>query len=128
MKTVASAIVVREKKLLVVRDKERKFWTLPGGKVEENESFLEALKREIREELPDLILTDIKTYREVLGITPHSKKKVRVITFLAEGSGSICLGAEVTASRWASAKELKKLKLSEASYVIVESLLFEGRL
>ncbi len=128
MKTVVSAIILREGKLLIVKDKEKEFWTLPGGKVEEGESFLEALEREIKEELPFLTITDIKIYREVLGTTPHSKEKVRVITFLAEGSGSIHLGAEVTGSKWANVKELRKIKLVEVNYIIVESLLFEGRL
>lgn len=56
MKTVrvAAAIILREGKLYATQRAHgalKDGWELPGGKVEENETLEEALKREIREEL-----------------------------------------------------------------------------
>ena len=50
-----SAMIVRDKKFLVIRRMEREIaypnkWTIPGGKAEEDEHVLEVLKREVKEE------------------------------------------------------------------------------
>ncbi|MGH7196748.1 MAG: NUDIX hydrolase [Candidatus Saccharimonadales bacterium] len=48
---VVRAIIAQEDKLLLVRNKSTDFWCLPGGKVDEDEQIIPALKREITEEL-----------------------------------------------------------------------------
>lgn len=40
-----------EKKILLVRHKNKEYWTLPWGHIEKGESIYKALKREIKEEL-----------------------------------------------------------------------------
>jgi len=58
---VVAAVIVHEAQFLCVQRGDGKFgyisrkWEFPGGKVENNESFEEAVKREVREEL----MTDI---------------------------------------------------------------------
>jgi 8-oxo-dGTP pyrophosphatase MutT (NUDIX family) len=44
-------IVLKEGKLLLAYSNNKKAWYLPGGKVDANETVLEAIDREIREEL-----------------------------------------------------------------------------
>lgn len=39
-----------ESKLLVVYSEKKGYWTPPGGKVEKNESFRDAIRREVKEE------------------------------------------------------------------------------
>ncbi len=52
-----SAQVVRciiknsDKRILLVRHKDKNYWTLPGGHIEKKEDIYKALKREIKEEL-----------------------------------------------------------------------------
>ena len=46
--TVPCAIILKEGKILLVKD--NKGWVIPGGKVEEGETPLEALVREVKEE------------------------------------------------------------------------------
>jgi ADP-ribose pyrophosphatase YjhB (NUDIX family) len=47
---VAGIIINTEKKLLLVKEKDRNIWTCPGGKLEEGETDLECLRRELFEE------------------------------------------------------------------------------
>jgi 8-oxo-dGTP pyrophosphatase MutT (NUDIX family) len=51
MKITTNSFIFYENKLLVVYHKKLGIWLHPGGHVGENESFLEALIREIKEEV-----------------------------------------------------------------------------
>jgi ADP-ribose pyrophosphatase YjhB (NUDIX family) len=44
------AIILRDKKVLVGRDKGRNKFTIPGGRIETNETDVQCLKRELKEE------------------------------------------------------------------------------
>ena len=57
MKVVAG-IVEKDGKLLLFFNEKHKKWEFPGGKVEEGETDVEALKREWREELDCEILVE----------------------------------------------------------------------
>lgn len=48
---VAAAIIIKDKKLLLVKQKNRDYWTPPGGLVDEGESPEEACIRETKEEI-----------------------------------------------------------------------------
>ncbi len=50
MRQRATAVVIREGKVLLVRDRGKHQFSLPGGSIEHGESTLEAAIREIREE------------------------------------------------------------------------------
>ncbi len=51
MKITANAFIFYKGKLLVIHHKKLNTWLHPGGHVKENESFFEALTREIKEEV-----------------------------------------------------------------------------
>ncbi len=55
--------VIDEKKLLMVRKKGSTYWQIPGGHIEEGETPVEALTRELREELQ--VAVDEQGLREV---------------------------------------------------------------
>lgn len=48
---IARAVIEKDRKFLLCRDKGKKNWFFPGGHIEEGESAPEALMREIQEEL-----------------------------------------------------------------------------
>ena len=48
---VAAAIIIKDKKLLLVKQKNRDYWTPPGGLVDKGETFEEACIRETKEEV-----------------------------------------------------------------------------
>lgn len=47
----AGALIIKNKKLLLVTDKNAEFYWTPGGRLEQDESYEECLKRELDEEL-----------------------------------------------------------------------------
>lgn len=52
METRVAAVVVKDKKFLIIRSRQSPDkWVLPGGMAEEKEKVLEALKRELEEEV-----------------------------------------------------------------------------
>lgn len=47
----SAMVVIRDNKLLVVRKKGSRYYLMPGGKPEKGESAVDALRRELREEI-----------------------------------------------------------------------------
>ncbi|PCI24116.1 hypothetical protein COB57_05995 [Candidatus Peregrinibacteria bacterium] len=70
MKIAVRAIIIHEKKALLVQHHGRDFFALPGGKIEEGENLQAALVREIEEEL---------------GVTPEIGKMLYVHEFCYPG-------------------------------------------
>jgi ADP-ribose pyrophosphatase YjhB (NUDIX family) len=122
MEQVVNIIVIKGNCLLVTRIREGDWWTLPGGRVEKGESKEMAMKREIKEELPNITILNFTPYKEFLGLTPHSKIEITVTTFFAKIKGSIEPGAELTGSKWADSILLEKLNLTTIAKDIVKSL------
>jgi 8-oxo-dGTP diphosphatase len=58
MKRVVAGIAEKDGKLLMFHSKKHNLWEFPGGKVEEGETDVDALKREWREELNCEIIID----------------------------------------------------------------------
>ncbi len=48
---VAASVIIQDKKLLLVKQKNRDYWTPPGGLVDEGETPEEACLRETKEEI-----------------------------------------------------------------------------
>ena len=118
---VASLALLKGDKILVVRDRDEDFWTLPGGKIEEKESKKQAVKREIREELPLVKWESLDYKGEFFGITPHSRQCIVIHVFQAVYSeGSIKPHMEITGSRWIKKRE-EGLKMTKSTQNIINS-------
>ena len=128
MEQVVNAIVIQKNRLLVTKIREGDWWTLPGGRVEEGESKETAMRRESREELPNITILKLIPYKKFRGITPHSKVEITVNTFFADVKGSIEPGAELTGTEWADTTLLEKLNITAITKNIVKSLKNEGYL
>lgn len=60
-----SALIYHNNKILVVKDQEEDFWFLPGGRVKVNENSVDALKRELTEELQcEFKIGELKVFNE----------------------------------------------------------------
>lgn len=59
----AAAIIIRDRKLLVTREKGKEYLIAPGGKIETGESAKQAVVRELKEEVNvDCQLKDLKLF------------------------------------------------------------------
>jgi mutator protein MutT len=123
MITVVAAIIRRQDRILITRRAGgvhlSGLWEFPGGKVEPGESLIDALQREIFEELGVRIRVD----DEVL-VTEHHYplRSVRLHFF----NCSIVEGApralEAAAMQWVSPSELTEYRFPEADAQLIACL------
>jgi 8-oxo-dGTP diphosphatase len=121
---VTCAIIVIENKILVTqRSEEMKLplkWEFPGGKLEENETEIDCIKREIKEE----INIDIEVVKKLSScIFDYGTFKINLIPFLANHIfGQIKL-TEHKEYRLLDKVELLTLDWAEADLPIVKEFL-----
>ena len=121
---VVGAIIVDNGKILCAQRGPEKslanFWEFPGGKVEANETPIEALKRELTEEL----LITVTVEDEMFESTKHEYDFgiVHLTTFichLEEGQPQL---TEHVAIKWLPVEELDALEWAPADVPAVEKL------
>ncbi len=95
MRHTARALIIRDKKLLLVTGHDADFWWTPGGGLEENETSLEALHREVLEELSARI-SSVRPYAS------YTFEDQAVDCFIVEVIDEIKLANEITKSMWFS--------------------------
>jgi 8-oxo-dGTP diphosphatase len=121
---VTCAIIVIENKILVTQRSEKMKlplkWEFPGGKLEENESEIECIKREIKEE----INIEIEVLRKLSNsIYDYGNFKINLIPFIAQHIlGEIKL-IEHKDYKLLHKTELLSLDWAEADLPIVEEFL-----
>jgi 8-oxo-dGTP diphosphatase len=121
---VTCAIIVIENKILVTQRSEKMKlplkWEFPGGKLEENESEIDCIKREIKEE----INIEIEVLRKLSNsIYDYGNFKINLIPFIAKHIlGEIKL-TEHRDYKLLQRKELLSLDWAEADLPIVEEFL-----
>lgn len=108
---VAIALYSEDKKVLICqRSSDKKFlpnvWHLPGGKVEEEESILESIKREVFEELR-LEISDIEYTKITHNYIGHGNISARTEFFIGKAKGEIVLNEENQDYKWISSEEVE---------------------
>lgn len=94
-------------------------WEFPGGKIHDNETILQALGRELKEEI-GIIVISAKVHFETSYEYNHQIIKLHVC--LVESYQGQPQGVEGQLIRWVTLAELKKLAVPPANEVIVEML------
>jgi 8-oxo-dGTP pyrophosphatase MutT (NUDIX family) len=127
MLKVVNLVALRHGCALLACDREGLRWNFPGGKIDTGESPEDALRRELGEEIPRMVICGkLKPWKTFLGVTPHSGQEVEVATFFADVSGSIEPGAEVTAATWV--RNPNAVAITATSRRIWEALVRDGYL
>lgn len=93
----AGALIIKNKKLLVVREKGEDFFINPGGKIEENETPEETLKRELKEEL-GIDANKISFFDTIKYDFPDMLFKME--TYFVEVDEEITLNSEIEEFKW----------------------------
>lgn len=124
MINVTCAIIVFDGKILVTQRSEKMTlalkWEFPGGKLEENESEIDCIKREIKEE----INIEIEVLKKLSNsFYDYGNFKINLIPFIAKHIlGNIKL-TEHRDYKLLQRKELLSLDWAEADIPIVEEFL-----
>ncbi len=95
------------------------FWEFPGGKVEPNETALQALQRELQEEL-GIDVTEAEEWLKFDYRYPH--KHVLLDIWIVKAFQGIARGAEGQPIRWISTLEFQQLQFPEGNRLIIEKL------
>jgi mutator protein MutT len=105
----ATAAIIRDKRILLCKraQRERKFagyWSLPGGKLDPGESFSDAVKREIKEELGVEFIPE-----EELGFYLYKGEDFEAEghIFIGDVKGEVNLNDELEEFRWFKYDEIK---------------------
>lgn len=112
----AKSLVVREGKVLVIREAEYDEgtnigkWDVPGGRIEVEEPILEGLKREVKEEVgldisPKEVLGVFETFPTIKGEPCHI---IRVYYRSEAHSGEVLLSGDHDMYEWIDPKQYTK--------------------
>ncbi len=93
------AIILQDKKMLVVREKNVDAFFIPGGKRDNNESDEEVLRRELMEET-NLSVKPIKYYKEFITKAQLENDNVKVATYFCNAEGVAKPGKEIEEILW----------------------------
>ncbi|MBU2589265.1 MAG: NUDIX domain-containing protein [Nanoarchaeota archaeon] len=113
MKTYVYALIKKGDLFLILKRPSDKnsypdYWNLPGGKLEENESETDCIKREVMEETSLSFFPFIK----IMDMIDFEGKEKKVIVYLGETNNTnLKLNKEHTEYSWVNPKEIKNKKI-----------------
>jgi len=105
MRERISAIIIKDKKILLVTGYDESFYWTPGGKVEPGESHKEAMKRELKEEI-SVKLVEMRPYCAYKATNETTGQPQKVHCYLVEIKGTPSQKAELTKSMWCSSQDI----------------------
>ena len=120
---VVAAVIKKDNKYLIAqrnRDKHFAFyWEFPGGKVNNDESFENALKREINEELS----INIKINKKITS-QKHKDEKINIVVhyFLCEALNTNIILSEHEDMKWVQKNDLTQFKMAPGDSKIIKYL------
>ncbi|HEY0800531.1 MAG TPA: NUDIX hydrolase [Steroidobacteraceae bacterium] len=119
----SSKLVAAERgRVLLVRRKRDGVWMFPGGRKRARESDKDCLRREIREELPEIKLGRLKLWNEVKAKNPRSGRKMSdAISIANKASGRLAIGdkQEIDKAKW---RKPRGIRLTPTSRYIRDKL------
>ncbi|MBI2573194.1 NUDIX domain-containing protein [Candidatus Woesearchaeota archaeon] len=107
MRQRVQCIILEDKKILLVKDRDAAHYYPPGGGIETNETHQEAIQRELKEELNvDTIKTEFhSSYQSTNEIRKHPQTEHN---YLVEIKGTPTPSSEIEEIKWFSWEEIEK--------------------
>jgi 8-oxo-dGTP diphosphatase len=108
------SIIVRDGKVLLVRHAtKRDFWDTPGGRIDDDETILQTLERELREELPNVTNFEVKRLVHAHRIPRDIEGEVSLVLLFhevaAEFDGEPQISEEHTEARWFTLEQAQEV-------------------
>jgi ADP-ribose pyrophosphatase YjhB (NUDIX family) len=94
-----AAIIIRQRRLLVVRKRGASVFISPGGKIEIGETPIDCLRRELREELC-VELVDAERFGTYERPAADEDSMIRIHAWIANVRGSCTPSSEIEELRW----------------------------
>jgi len=121
---VAAGIIVRDQQVFISKRSSEQHqgdkWEFPGGKVESGESVLEALTRELKEEV-NLDIINAQAFHQLE--FDYGDKIVQLDFYLVDDFTGVGKGLEGQQTAWVNINTLVEYKFPAANQVIVEMLM-----
>ena len=115
-------VVVKRGKVLLVRRRRDRLWMFPGGRKRARESEKDCLRREIKEELPELRLGRVRLWKELKATNRRSGKKMSDAIFVArKAAGQLKIGdkREIDKAIW---RKPRGIRLTPTSRYVRDKL------
>lgn len=109
MRQRVQCLIIKNKKILFVRDKWANHYYPPGGKIDENESHEEAIKRELKEEI-GVIINKIKFHSSYESNNIVLNVPQREHNYIVEITGIPITSNEIKEIVWVSWEDIIKNK------------------
>jgi 8-oxo-dGTP diphosphatase len=96
-------VAAKRGRVLLVRRRRDKLWMFPGGRRRGTETAMQCLRREIKEELPELKLGRLKLWKGVKATNRSSGRKMSDAIFITnKASGLLKIGdkREIDRATW----------------------------
>lgn len=105
-----AAVIVRDGKYLVAKEKGDEFWKNVGGEIDGEETVEECLSREIKEELDVDVVGTPEYYfsTPVTDTESEPKRKLIINMYKTEISGEPKASSEIEEIRWVSKEDFEK--------------------
>jgi len=111
---VISAFIQKNNKYLIIFDPKFKFWRVPGGRLEQGESELETLKREMKEELGIKI--------EIINFLGQGKDDIKIYNIPNKVNTSRLIKYYKCKIKSGEPKRLEKFEISEIKWLTKEEI------
>ena len=104
----AGLLVIKDRKVLMTKEKDKDFFMLPGGRIESEESHLQTILREIEEELGKHIkVKDIQYYNSYILPGKAENSNMEFHVYSGKISGKFILQNEIKEIRWINSIDVK---------------------
>ena len=119
-----AALCIRDKKLLVVHKKKIGYISL-GGKINQGETDLQCLEREVKEEI-GCTVKNPKHFATFEGPTHDFKQTLRMVCYFCDIEGEITLNPEDTIDgyRWIGKEDLPEIE-NELAHMLKKNIIPE---
>jgi 8-oxo-dGTP diphosphatase len=120
-------VAAKRGRVLLVRRRRDKRWMFPGGRRRPRETEKDCLRREIREELPELRLGRLRLWKEVKARNRESGRRMSDAIFVVKkASGRLAIGdkKEIDKATW---RKPRGVRLTPTSRYIRDRLFPKGQ-